>query len=495
MHCVNDRLLCPSGGGRDETEEEFCQLVAPYRSPAGDDGDGEKLTRYQRMLLHVLRHCWRSGYRKLGDAVYERVTHRGRPIGAWRRVCTLEQLVYAACRRTERFDQWLNLTAGAGNAAAAALHLQNQEDHELPTLSTSRHLFAFLNGVYITRADAFHPHDAIPPEYADTASAKFFEADLDPQWLAARGWRDIPTPSFQSILAHQRLDRDGVGDWMYIMLGRLLYEVGELDNWQVVPFLMGMAATGKSTILLSVCRHLFAEEDVGVLSNNIEKKFGLWGFVGKKLFIAPEVKADLHLDQAEFQSLVSGDAIQVAQKHQQSRTVQWRVPGILAGNEVPGWRDSAGSITRRILLFHFEEEVQRDRVDTRLGEKMVAEVPRLLVKCNRAYLEAVRSVGAVSIWDAVPQYFRTKRDLLQACVDTLWEFLNSGTLVFGPHDTTRMPFTEFQSRYKDWCRDNSLPLPNLGAKNADAIARTLGSKGCKKQGSMLLGADAAPPPL
>lgn len=475
LHCVNDRLLqkcCPPEG-------KFCELVVPYQQPCPEDGeDGVKLTKYQQLLLHVLKYVWRCGYRKMGGSVYERVYRGGKPIGAWRKVCSLEEVVYRAAKKGDRFDQWCNLTAGAGNAAAAAQYLNNGDDPELPALKTDRHLFAFSNGVYVTGEDAYFPHDDVPDRYTDTAAAKYFDAELDAAALDARDWRGIDTPSFQSILAHQGMDgAGGVDEWMYIMIGRLLYELGEKDNWQVIPFLKGMAATGKSTILLNVCRHLFAEDDVGVLSNNIEKKFGLWGFVTKKIFIAPEVKSDLHLDQAEFQSLVSGDAIQVAQKHMQSQTVNWRVPGILAGNEVPGWKDSAGSITRRILLFHFAQPVTQ--VDTRLGDKLQAELPRLLVKCNRAYLEAVRLVGPASIWDAVPQYFRDRQRDLQACVDNLWEFLNCGELHFG--EGLYMPWDVFHTKYKEWCKARNVDAVDLGKKNEDAYVRTLASLKCVKE--------------
>ena len=54
----------------------------------------------------------------------------------------------------------------------------------------------------------------------------------------------------------QEMGRD-VSRWMYVMIGRLIYEVGELDGWQVLPFLKGAASSGKSTILTRVCRNLY----------------------------------------------------------------------------------------------------------------------------------------------------------------------------------------------------------------------------------------------
>ena len=46
-----------------------------------------------------------------------------------------------------------------------------------------------------------------------------------------------------------------------------------------------------------------------MLSNNIERGFGLSGLVDKFMFIGPEIKADLKLEQAEFQSIITGEDV------------------------------------------------------------------------------------------------------------------------------------------------------------------------------------------
>jgi hypothetical protein len=44
---------------------------------------------------------------------------------------------------------------------------------------------------------------------------------------------------------------------------------------------------------------MFDKADVGVMSNNAEKTFGLSSLADKFVFVAPDVKSDLVLDQAE----------------------------------------------------------------------------------------------------------------------------------------------------------------------------------------------------
>lgn len=470
---INDKVLSSAPDTNYEFEE-VCELVKPP-----EQGD-QKLSRYQNLLIHVMRYAWKNGYKKSGDSVYERIRTGGNATCAWKRVCSIEELVHKSARKGDNFEQWINLTSSPGNAAAAAQYLMSSDDYEFPVIKRDRHVFAFRNGIYISTEDKFYKYDELQQnyQYADCAASKYFDCEIDDSCVCVDAWDSLHTPNFQSILTYQGFDDDGIAFWMYVMVGRLLYEVGEMDNWQVIPFLKGMAGSGKSTILLNVCKLLFDDADIGVLSNNIERKFGLWGFCNKKLFIAPEIKTDLHLDQAEFQSLVSGDAMQVAQKHMQSETISWKVPGILAGNEVPAWKDASGSITRRIVLFHFAKSVTD--VDTQLGVKLRNEMPILLIKCNKAYRKALDDVGTRNIWDALPQYFKDTQKDLQACVDSLWSYMTSGELEFGPE--LYMPWNTFLTMFRDYCKGHNIANVSLNKTNSDSWGRTLGSFSCRKDG-------------
>ena len=66
---------------------------------------------------------------------------------------------------------------------------------------------------------------------------------------------------------------------------------------QVIPYFKGVASSGKSTIVMRVCRGLYEPADVGVMSNNIERKFGLSALADKLLFVGPEIKGDCQIEQ------------------------------------------------------------------------------------------------------------------------------------------------------------------------------------------------------
>lgn len=118
--------------------------------------------------------------------------------------------------------------------------------------------------------------------------------------------------------------------WLFIFIGRLFYETNSADSWQVIPFLKGVAGTGKSTVI-KVVQAIYKPSQVGVLGNNSQRQFGLSSLVGKTIFIVPEVKGDFQLDQAEFQSIVTGEEVSLAVKHESPWVGRWVIPGIMAG--------------------------------------------------------------------------------------------------------------------------------------------------------------------
>lgn len=462
------------------------------------DSEREDLTKFQQLLLYVLNVLYSKGYKRYEEDCYEpRLISDKYETYSWKRVCSIKEFVYSCTRKEVNFEQWLNLTQNKGNAQGLVDHLVSSRDVQFPELVKDRHLHSFRNGVYITRTGCFGEDDeASWPvrgevrdrfiSYTDmeddatrdipsnVSACRYHDRDF-PEALAATpraDWRAIPTPNLDSIMSFQGFEED-VCSWFYALVGRMLYATGETDGWQVMPYLKGQASSGKSTILLGVCRNMFDPSDVGVLSNNIERKFGISQLAHKLLFIAPEIKSDLQLEQAEFQSMVSGEAMQPAVKNHNALAISnWRVPGIMAGNEVPGWVDNSGSIGRRMIVFGFTRRVVRG--DTELGKKLDAEMPVILLKCNRAYLEARERVGADNIWVHLPEYFdRMKQELTEA-TNPVQEFMNSGQVVTDAAFGIGMPLQVFKKAYQTYCGDNGISF----SKTSNTIKSVLESNNC-----------------
>jgi len=258
------------------------------------------------------------------------------------------------------------------------------------------------------------------------------------------------------VLSYQKFEPE-VKNWAYVMGGRLCYDIGELDGWQVIPFFKGIARSGKSTLITKVFKKFYESEDVGTLSNNIEKKFGLSAIKDSFMFIAPEVKGDLALEQAEFQSMVSGEDVCVAVKNKTAISIEWKIPGVLGGNEVPSWKDNSGSVLRRILTWNFSKQVMD--ADPQLDEKLDTELPIILLKCIKAYLDYSSKYRNKDIWNVVPAYFKKIQKQVAMVASTLHNFLESTNIVYG--EGLFVPQKLFIQVFYQHCQEINLGRPKI----------------------------------
>jgi phage/plasmid-associated DNA primase len=162
--------------------------------------------------------------------------------------------------------------------------------------------------------------------------------------------------------------------------------------------------------------------------------------------------------------MVSGEDMCIPRKNETARQVQWKVTGILAGNQVPSWSDNARSIARRIVVWEFTR--RPENTDTKLGEHLGHEMASILLKCNRAYLEAVQKVGQDSVEKHLPEYFRDTNSMLVDEVDSFRNLMKSGKLRFGcDKKLTYMPFRDFVALYNKHCRDNGFKFERVNKTN------------------------------
>lgn len=421
--------------------------------------DYSKNNAFQNLVIYLLNRAFVKGYRLYRESCFKQIYHNNYPTHAWTYVCPVQAFVYDSINRETNGEMWRNLTQSKDNPERAAKYLISARDREFPMLEPDRHLFAFTDGIYDAKNVMFHPYEKDPLP-SDRVAIKFFDMPFNVEALFMyEDWYDIPTPDFQTILDFQKLDEE-VCRVLYMMMGRCLYEVGEMDTWEVIMFIKGVAGSGKSTIG-KILKYFYPSSDVAILSSNIEKKFGLQSIYDKLMFLCLEVKANWGLDQADFQSMISGEEISIAVKHKNARSVIWKVPGMLMGNEVArGWRDAANSLTRRIVILDFKYQVKN--TDTTLAWKLKQAVPSLLHKCNMAYRTAVKEIGSQNIWNCLPEYFKITQQKLAADINPLVDFLNSPS-DFELDPEGYVPFTDFRTAlfaYMDKSGDRNKPKFN-----------------------------------
>jgi hypothetical protein len=441
--------------------------VQPQFSVLGDPTtlDAEEVensTPFQKCLLYSLDQTYKAGYRRYkGQCCEEIKTIEGHRTRAWQAKFTIEQFVYSLAQKDDNFEVWKNFTSRGTVFRDAIDNMSKCIDAQFPEITKRRHVWSFRNGVFVGKEwipdrgvydCCFYSYDSQEFRCLDPTiiACKYFDQQFD-DFSHIERWQDIPTPWFDSILKYQNFE-DEVCDWAYVMGGRLCYDVGELDGWQVIPFFKGIARSGKSTLITKVFKKFYENEDIGTLSNNIERKFGLSAIKDSFMFIAPEVKGDLALEQAEFQSMVSGEDVSVAVKNKTAVSIEWNVPGVLGGNEVPNWKDNSGSVLRRILPWNFAKQV-RD-ADPQLDEKLNRELPIILLKCVKAYLDYSNKYKNKDIWNVVPEYFKKIQKQVAMVASTLHNFLESTNIIYGKE--LFVPQKLFVQVFNQHCQANNL---------------------------------------
>lgn len=434
---------------------------------AMDDEEIESISPYQKCLLYTLEETYKCGYRRYkGHCCEEIKTIEGYRTRAWNPIFPIDQFVYSIAQKDSSFTNWKNFTSKGSIFREVIDHVSKCKDQQFPEISKRRHVWSFKNGLFVGKEwipdrgvydCRFYPYESSDFACLDPTivSCKYFDQQFD-DFSHLERWQDIPTPNFDKVLKYQKLEQE-VCNWAYVMGGRLCYDVGELDSWQIIPFFKGIARSGKSTLITKVFKKFYESEDVGVLANNIEKKFGLSAIKDNFMFIAPEIKADLGLEQAEFQSIVSGEDVSIAVKNKTAVSIEWNVPGVLGGNEVPNWKDNSGSILRRILPWNFTKQVRE--ADPQLDEKLNRELPIILLKCVRGYLDYSNKYRDRDIWNVVPKYFEIIKKQVAMVASTLTNFLESTSIKFG--DELCVPQTIFVQMFNQHCSANNLGKPKF----------------------------------
>lgn len=437
----------------------------------------EELQPYQQALLQTLKDLYDRGIKRYkGYCCIQIKTEDGAGTRAWKAFESIKEYVYSVAKKEIQFDLWKNLTTRASSHNDLIRHLENTKDMQFPEIKKDRHVWSFKNGIFLGKEFDSERSDIDPEKkvvravyrsnfytYESTefknldhtvVSCKYFDQNF-PDYTNI-DWRDIPTPHFDSVLDYQKfsrtphLDQDrpktSVYEWIFALGGRLCYDVNEIDKWQCIPFFKGVARSGKSTLITKVFRKFYCTEDVKTLSNNVERKFGLSAIMDGFVFIAPEIKGDLALEQAEFQSIVSGEDVSIAVKHEKARSFVWNIPGILGGNEVPNWNDTSGSIVRRVLTADFTRQV-RD-ADPTLESKLESEIPAILQKCVRAYLEFAQKWPEKDIWKIVPKYFEVVQNQIRSACSPLEMFLSEPCIDFDLDK--KCPLKFFKKKYSEF---------------------------------------------
>ena len=74
---------------------------------------------------------------------------------------------------------------------------------------------------------------------------------------------------------------------------------------------------------MKILQKWYDEEDVGIISNNIDTKFGIKPHVNKFMVLAPEISENFKMEQTDWQLLVEGGRNTYSEKYKNDETIDW----------------------------------------------------------------------------------------------------------------------------------------------------------------------------
>jgi hypothetical protein len=210
-----------------------------------------------------------------------------------------------------------------------------------------------------------------------------------------RNWRDCPTPQFdkiydsQAFCAHDKF-------MLWGQKGRTLFTVHEFDTYQTTFIIIGYGGTGKSTIML-VMQKLWPVHLRGILSSNIEQKFGMSQVLNKgksRAIYCNEVSEDLQLVQEEWQTSCSGEEGSFAVKHEAPWVGTCKAHHFWVGNAFPKhWKNNNNQVSRRLCGVLMDTPIQpRDGNVMEEIDRIMDVVQRKMVL---AYFDMVDQYGTI----------------------------------------------------------------------------------------------------
>jgi hypothetical protein len=429
------------------------------------------LLPFQRFLMNVLRQAAIRRYRKRWQhfrhngiqsrtvCLYEQVyTPDGHPTHAWEKRTSIERFIHTLTSQDTNFNQWDDLTRVRGMMGAVKEYLKTSEDAGLPLLQRQRHMFAFRNGIYDAEKKRFFTYNHPLP--SSVVCSKYFDQKFPVELNTFSDAKDImtqlPTPPLDRIFNEHKIPLNA----QFVILalfGRHLHDMNKLDRWQVALFFIGIPGTGKST-LANFFRQLFDHEDVGVMSSDMEKQFGLSALADKFLNICTEVSEKFNLTHTMLQSMIDGEPVSFARKYDDPAEMDWLAHTLLFANVVPPhWSEFGGNLLRRFVVVMFNDQIKN--VETDLDRQLMEYLPQILHKCNLCYHKLAEEWKNLSFWTKAPDYFTKTKEQLGLMVSPIQSFIQvSGYVEVTTNFNDIVPTNEFMTALNKFCQERGFLL-------------------------------------
>jgi hypothetical protein len=266
----------------------------------------------------------------------------------------------------------------------------------------------------------------------------------------------LPTRHARIVLQTQEFD-NAERCTIQALLGRTRYPIRERDNWDVMTIALGVAGTGKSTLLLFL-HHLFERDNVGIMGNRIERVFGLYAFFDRMVVFGFDLNDKFPLDQAVLHSMICGEGVTVSRKRLSPLSILWSTHLVWAMNVLPKeYQDSDFSLLRRLVVFKFDKMIAK-KYPNLMQDFHKLEAPFFLYQIILFYEQLLLRKPGASFWEICePKFLATRRSLLGE-LSLLEGFLRCNKLDRSPVVQIKMDLAGMSEREKAQFSQDELPL-------------------------------------
>ncbi|MGE7386954.1 DNA primase family protein [Streptomyces sp. NPDC004126] len=268
-----------------------------------------------------------------------------------------------------------------------------------------------------------------------------------------------PTPRFARFLTETFGDDDKGKEmitFVHLLLG---YSITGDVGGQVLPFLYGIGANGKSALMDIVIKILGDYADVAPPGFLMERgKFNehsteLTELHGRRLFVCSELKPHDKFDEARVKLLTGGDRLKARRMRQDYFSFEPTHKLWLLGNHRPEVGTGGHAFWRRIRLIPFDKVVPDHRKIDNLAEELVNhEGPGILhwmIQGAMAYLRTKPSLTGPTVVRTATQAYATTEDHIGRF---LAECCTSGDGGEEPRDF-KVEQGALYRAYSTWCQE------------------------------------------
>ncbi len=227
-------------------------------------------------------------------------------------------------------------------------------------------LIGFANGVYDLKSGQFRAHS--PSDYLPSHNGIVYG-----QPVAGESFGQA-APSFLKWLNHAA---GGSAAKMDRILAALYMVLANRYDWQLFLEVTGEGGSGKS-VKANLCELLVGRENVGSTSMEAMRgSFGLENIWDKRLILLPDQSQYIG-DGALLKAITGGDEVAINRKGKAMFGAKVRAVVIATNNEPMKMTERNGGISRRRVIFAFNNVVADADKDPAIGDKIAAELPVII---------------------------------------------------------------------------------------------------------------------